>query len=462
MGFSTALQGIWLAGSLGTLLLLLVGAGHLWWLALHARRIKEGRWHALSEEVRRTYGLRFPVRLLHSRHPSLLVTWGWRHARILLPVTADEWSDDQIRIVLAHELAHIARGDWFAQLAAEVLRTVYWFNPLLWITCRRLRAESECACDDAVLARGVEGPEYAAHLVALARRLNSKGQPWLPVPAMARQSSLEGRIRAMLNTTLSRRPLAWPGRVAVVAGLAAITLSISSVQAQSSLYSLSGTVLDSTNRVLPQTLVVLTDPARQATYSIRTDSAGRFELVGLPYASYRLEATLPGFAPFTDNLVMSESTVREIRLQVGTLEETITITSQPAPPAPPDPAVIVRGELMRQRVDDIRRTYADGCAALGAGTIIGGRILPPVKVRDMRPVYPEALKAANIGGIVTMEAVVGTDGAVKEVGNVKGPHPDLEAAAVEAVRQWQFTPTLLNCEQVDVSMKVTTNFSTQP
>jgi len=464
-GFSAALQGIWLAGSLGTVLLLLVGAGHLWLLALRARCINEGRWHALSEEVRRSYGLRFPVRLLHSRHPSLLVTWGWRHARILLPATADEWSDDQIRIVLAHELAHIARGDWFAQLAAEVLRTIYWFNPLLWITCRRLRAESECACDDAVLARGVEGPEYATHLVALARRLNSKGQPWLPVPAMARPSSLEGRIRAMLNTTLSRRPLGWPGRLAVVAGLAAITLSISSVQAQSSFYSLTGTVVDSTNRVLPQTLVVLTDSARQATYSVRTDSAGRFELVGVPYASYQLEATLPGFAPFTDNLVLAESTVREIRLQVGTLEETITITSQPASPAPtapPDPAVTRRREVMRQRFDDMRRTYADGCAALGAGTAIGGRILPPAKTRDVRPTYSEALKAANIGGVVTMDAVIGTDGAVKEVRNVKGPHPDLEAAAVEAVRQWQFTPTLLNCETIDVSMKVTTNFSIQP
>ena len=61
------------------------------------------------------------------------MTWGWRRARILLPAVAEEWSDDQIRIVLAHELAHIARGDWAAQLAAEVLRAIYWFNPVLWI-----------------------------------------------------------------------------------------------------------------------------------------------------------------------------------------------------------------------------------------------------------------------------------------------------------------------------------------
>jgi protein TonB len=57
-----------------------------------------------------------------------------------------------------------------------------------------------------------------------------------------------------------------------------------------------------------------------------------------------------------------------------------------------------------------------------------------------------------------MEAVIGTDGAVQEVRTVKGPHPDLEAAAVEAVRQWQFTTTLLNCDPIEVTMHVTVNF----
>ena len=456
------LQGIWLVGSISALAVLLVGVGRLWWLASRARRIEEGRWQTLSEEVRHSYGLRFPVRLLHSHHRSLLVTWGWRRARILLPAVADEWSDDQIRIVLAHELAHIARGDWVAQLAAEVLRAIYWFNPVLWIACRRLRVESECACDDAVLARGVEGSEYATHLLALARRLNAESQPWLPAPAMARPSSLEGRVRAMLNDTINRRPLTWPGRVAIVAALAALTLPISSVRAQSTFHSLTGTVLDSTNRVLPQTSVVLSDAARQATYSVRTDAAGRFEFVGLPPASYELTVTLPGFASFTEGLVIADSAEREIRLHVGTVEENITVTNQPPVPAPSDPAAIARREEGRQRFASMRQKEMDRCAAGGAGAATGGRILPPAKVQDVRPLYPATLIASNIAGTVTMDAVIGTDGTVQEVKNVNGPHPDLEAAAVAAVRQWQFTPTLLNCEPIDVSMKVTTNFGVEP
>ena len=168
MDLSMLLQGIWLAGSISALAVLLVGVGRLWWLASRARPSKRADGRPSARKIRHSYGLRFPVSLLHSHHRSLLVTWGWRRARILLPAVADEWSDDQIRIVLAHELAHIARGDWVAQLAAEVLRAIYWFNPVLWIACRRLRVESECACDDAVLARGVEGSD-ARHPPARAR-----------------------------------------------------------------------------------------------------------------------------------------------------------------------------------------------------------------------------------------------------------------------------------------------------
>jgi beta-lactamase regulating signal transducer with metallopeptidase domain len=91
--------------------------------------------------------------------------------------------------VLGHELAHIRRSDWLVQLLAEVLRSVYWFNPVVWIACRRLRLESEQACDDAVLEMGVEGGAYATELIDLARAFKSQ-QMFLPAAAIARSSSL--------------------------------------------------------------------------------------------------------------------------------------------------------------------------------------------------------------------------------------------------------------------------------
>ena len=137
-------------------------------------------WSDVSRRLSRDYGLRRPVLLLQGEHPTLLGTWGLRQAKMILPREAREWPADRVRIVLGHELAHIQRRDWLVQLAAELLRAVYWFNPLVWIACRRLRQESEQACDDAVLRLGVEGRDYATHLLDVARRSPPASRPSFP------------------------------------------------------------------------------------------------------------------------------------------------------------------------------------------------------------------------------------------------------------------------------------------
>ena len=73
----------------------------------------------------------------------------------------------------------------------------------------------------------------------------------------------------------------------------------------------------------------------------------------------------------------------------------------------------------------------------------------------MKPIYPEG---SSISGVVTMDAVIGTDGTVREVRVVSSPHPALDRAAADAVRQWEFTPTMLNCTPIDVRMTVTASF----
>ena len=144
--------------------MLLVGFGRLTWLASRAEPLRHGAWRDLAQDIARQYGLRRPVVLLQSDHPTLLVTWGWLRPKVILPAGARDWTADRVRVVLCHELAHIRRGDWAAQMTAELLRSVYWFNPLIWIASRRLRRESEQACDDEVLNLGIDGPEYARHL----------------------------------------------------------------------------------------------------------------------------------------------------------------------------------------------------------------------------------------------------------------------------------------------------------
>ena len=88
---------------------------------------------------------------------------------------------------------------------------------------------------------------------------------------------------------------------------------------------------------------------------------------------------------------------------------------------------------------------------------VGGNIRPPRKVTDVAPVYPAIARAAGVEGVVILEAVIGEDGAVRDV-RVLRSIPLLDAAAVEAVRQWRFTPTLLNGEPVPVVMTITVAF----
>ena len=112
------------------------------------------------------------------------------------------------------------------QLFAEVARAINWFNPLFWLACARLRRESEYACDDIVLDLGIGGTSYASHLIDLARTFSVHGRTWLPAPSIARPSTLERRVRAMLNPQLNRRPVSMMRRAALAIVLLALALPI--------------------------------------------------------------------------------------------------------------------------------------------------------------------------------------------------------------------------------------------
>jgi protein TonB len=91
---------------------------------------------------------------------------------------------------------------------------------------------------------------------------------------------------------------------------------------------------------------------------------------------------------------------------------------------------------------------------------VGGNIKPPTKVKDVRPVYPPIAQSARVQGVVIIEATIGTNGKVTDA-RVLRSIPLLDQAALDAVRQWEFTPTLLNGVPVPVIMTVTVNFTLQ-
>jgi beta-lactamase regulating signal transducer with metallopeptidase domain len=446
LGIGDVLPLIWIGGVAVSLAILLIGILRLTWLAMRAHRVTEGRWADLAEEISEIYGLRRSVVLLQSSHPSLLVTWGFAQPKVILPATAGEWSDERARVVMSHELAHIRRGDWVVQLSAELLRAFYWFNPLIWVACRRLRLESEHACDDEVMNRGVEGTDYATHLIELARALSDRRHTWFPAPAMARPSSLERRVRAMLNNRLDREPISTATRVAILALLLAVSTAVAA--AQSGFVSLTGRVSDDQGRGVAGVGVTLANDARQAKYEVKTMGDGRFEFVGLPSGQYKVEVLGMGFQSVKEDLTIGAQNVqRDFRMKLGTLQETVTIRFSPSE-ASTEP--VQDSPNVGQGIEPVKKE----CVASPEG----GRIVPPKKIRDARPYYPSALRGTWTEGTVVMEARIGVDGFVADVNVLRSPQPDLAQSAVASVREWRFTETLLNCTPVEVMMTVTVNF----
>ena len=87
----------------------------------------------------------------------------------------------------------------------------------------------------------------------------------------------------------------------------------------------------------------------------------------------------------------------------------------------------------------------------------GGDIKRPIKVKDVAPTYPEIARRAQVQGIVIVEATIGPDGRVQDA-RILRSNPLLDAAALDAVRRWEYTPTLLNGIPVPIVMTVTVDF----
>ncbi len=426
---------IWASGFAISGMLLLAGFIRLVRVTTDATPVTHPRWLEVNHDLSARLNVRGDVALLKTNLPGMVGTWGWRRPCVLLPNHCESWSDARMRIVLGHELAHIRRGDWSMQIAAEIVRAAFWYSPFFWIACARLRRESEQACDDAVLEAGVPADEYASHLLEIARTCRPAPRCAAVVP-IARPSTLEWRITAMLNTTLARRR---PTRRAMAIALAVIlgvTVPAASFRAtaQGGPMPLTGVVYDMTGAVLPEVAIALED----ATGNRRTatsDGSGRFDFGVVDPGRYVLTSTLIGFLSITQELTLRDARNwdRAITLQVGTIQERVTV----------------------------RESRTSGATTAPVGAVrVGGNIRPPMKLEDVRPEYPAAMRDAGFEGIVPLEARIGVDGRVvsAHVGSAYA-HPELVKAALDAVRQWRFSPTLLNGAPVEVLMNVTVHFS---
>ena len=523
----------WAIGCVALLVSLLAGLARLTWMTRRCRPLRSSLWRERAAALSTQYRLRRTVVVVESPDRALLVTWGLMRPRIIVPATAVSWSAERIDMVLGHELAHIVRCDWAVQVTAEVLRAVHWFNPLMWLACRQLRVESEHACDDAVLRRGVEATDYASHLLAIARHVLAARGGWASAPAVAHASTLERRIAAMLNPSPNRKPVTRTARLAALIVTLALTVPVvaatlterveetspvsgagqdipltaapapppapvmveqpaarrmaprpaaiapaeapevapAMVPVQEKPASVSGTIRDSQGGVMPGVEVAVTNNASETSGRTVTDSNGAFRFRDLAPGQYRFVARLPGFRTATDTLDLAAGQdLRHDRiLPIGQLAETIVVTCRSVDAAlhrndsVPLLAIVARSASLRlfPRQGD-GRGVQPALAAQVVPVRIGGNIKAPTQVKKVPPRCPAVTPGAGL--IVILEAAIGVDGLVRDA-MVLRPQPADDKqigyvqAAMDAVRQWEYTPTLLNNVPTAIIMTVTVTFT---
>jgi beta-lactamase regulating signal transducer with metallopeptidase domain len=204
----TALVALWVVVSLTMLGRLMIESTAVYWIARRCRPLPGDRSSELLADLRVRLNLRCPVRLLECDEAIVPFTCGLVRPVVLLPAASREWSLEQQRCVLLHELAHVKRFDVFVQMVARAACSFYWFNPLAWYALRRLRIERELACDDCVVAAGENPVNYADQLVEIAR--SCLACRYAIGVAIAGSSNLEERIMALLDRARSHRLLSRP------------------------------------------------------------------------------------------------------------------------------------------------------------------------------------------------------------------------------------------------------------
>ena len=164
-------------------------------------------------------------RLVRSEDAKMPFACGLLRPTIVLPAECDSWTLDRRRAVLLHELAHVRRKDLVGHTVGRFACALYWFHPLVWTAAKRLRSESERACDDLALNCGARASDYAEHLLDIVTGVRHHATPAVAL-AMARRKEFEGRMLAILDPELRRGAPSRRQTVGLVGGLAVLSLIV--------------------------------------------------------------------------------------------------------------------------------------------------------------------------------------------------------------------------------------------
>lgn len=404
-----------------------------------------------------------------SNETDVPIVCGLLRPVVILPSDSVSWPAERLESVLRHERMHIARRDTIAQAVAQVACAFYWPQPLAWLAASELRNACEQACDDGVLSQGTKPSAYAQHLMEIARALQQPASAAFEGGiAMTRTNQLEQRISSLLNSKRDRRQ-AGASFTAVVAAMA-VTVVIALAAFHTPLFAqsgkLAGVVRDASGAVIPRARIDVRSASGAAARGesvvheiVYSNAIGEFSL-DVADGSYDISIAAQGFAKQDHQGVLfanRNAKRMDMTLAVGAIQERIQVQSGMDHGL--DHGMDQKMQAERAAIERTNRA-AESNSLPPQRIRVGGNVQAANLIRKVTPLYPTTAKLDRVEGTVIIKVVIGKDGTILSLEQInKLVDTRLAEAALDAVKQWQYKPTLLNGEPIEVVTEIEVNFT---
>ncbi|MBI4904932.1 MAG: M56 family metallopeptidase [Acidobacteria bacterium] len=441
------------------------------------------------------------VEVLLSHHVTGPVSYGIFRPVVLLPADFESWPDHRRHCVLTHELAHVQRHDWVFGILEELIRSLLWFHPAVWLVLNRIHLSREQVVDAEVLGLTGDREAYLDALLTVAGLKERLG--FVPAPLFVRKRHLAMRVAHLVDEV---RPM---NRIRMMFSLAGGALTLAGAGAM--LTTLLPFQAPAQEVRQPQKAVIDTSlrTGRQVVHEVSPKYPAEAKLRRIE-GTVGIELSIDGKGLVSDARVISgPDELRRAALQAvlqwqfaetGSPSRTTVELSFRLPKEAPAPVGLLRSidlsaipEGMRARVAgriplkegdpipgdamrDIQAAVADVDgrirvlltpdmvlqASMMPMTIrVGGNVQASKIRKQVRPIYPPEAKQARIQGTVRMLVTIDKEGRVTDI-QLESGHPILAPAAMDAVKQWEYEITLLNGSPVEVKTAVDVNFTLAP
>jgi TonB family protein len=450
----------------GSLLLWVLAIGilsRLGWLAAGLIRLQRLRHNATRQaiavadnELQQILGTRAVVRYVPAIEQPL--TFGLLEPIVMLPETLRVQPQDIQQAVLGHELLHVKRRDWAWLIVEEIAVCLFWFHPAIWWLASQVQQAREEVVDELAIQLTGGRKAYVEALLAFSDAISI-----VPTAAFARRRHLFRRIALVSKESVmsSRRIVATCAAMALIVGVGswyAVSAFPLSVQSHSASGQQSGA-----------------GPLELKAHPTTPENP-------IPRRLHYEEAVLPDWVNSERAVVDVKATLDE----VGRIAEArvLDIYRPAGVTLDKDRARQINEALVEAALASVRQWRYDAPfeapltftiqVRIGKGAHVmafkpksdegalrvGDEVKAPKKIKDVRPVYPPIARESNVTGVVIIETRIATDGSVEEAHVLKSI-PLLDQAALDAVKEWQFEPTLMNGQPTPVIMTVTINFTLQ-